>query len=105
MFVFHLCRVVLGTLDVDGVMARIPMRTIVEWRKYYEMSPFGDDWQQAATVAAASMNPHVHRPRNIEDFIPKFRKAGVDWTDPKEQERTVKMMDAYAAVHNARLNK
>ena len=39
------------------------------------MFPFGDDWQQAGTIAAAAMNPHVKRGRKVSDFIPAARPA------------------------------
>lgn len=61
-------------MDVDGLAERLPMRTLVEWIEYYKQHPFGDDWAQAATVAAATMNPHIKRSVAPDKFIPRIRR-------------------------------
>lgn len=101
MFWFHLARVVEHTLDVEGLMARTPQRVFVQWRKYYELCPFGDDWDQAAVVASASFNPHVRRARKVEDFKPKFKRSVTGLPTEADNKRIFDVMHAFAAAHNA----
>ena len=48
-----------------------------EWIAYYMVEPFGDDWEQAGTVAAAAANAMRGKEDEMvgpEDFIPKLDK-------------------------------
>jgi hypothetical protein len=43
-----------GRLKVNEVLQELSSREISEWMAFWENEPFGDEWRQAATVAAAS---------------------------------------------------
>lgn len=45
-----------GTVDVDGLLAGMPRRLFDEWLAYYQVEPWGDEWDQAGTIAAAAHN-------------------------------------------------
>lgn len=72
-FLFWLASRVEHTTDVDGLAERIPYPLLQEWRAYCALEPFGDDWQQAATIAAAAFNPHSKRPLKPDELIPRYR--------------------------------
>lgn len=52
------------------------------WHAYWQVEPFGAEWEQVAMVSAmldavyaATLNPNVekadrHKPRGLEDFLP-----------------------------------
>lgn len=61
------------TTDVDGLAERIPYALLQEWRAYHLIEPFGDDWQQTGTIAAAAMNPHTKKSLKPDDFIPRYK--------------------------------
>lgn len=82
-------------------MGQTPQRTLVRWRKYYELQPFGDDWQQAATVAAAAINPHTRRQRKTEDFIPKYMSQ-TDWSSAESVDRTTVNLNSFLHMYNSR---
>ena len=42
----------------------------MEWQAHYEETPWGDDWQQAATIAVATLSPWTKKKLNPQDFIP-----------------------------------
>lgn len=44
-----------------------------EWRAYHAVEPFGDDWQQTGTMAAAALNPHSKKSLKPTDFIPSYK--------------------------------
>lgn len=52
----------------------MPYAEFVEHIAYYNMAPWGDDWQQAATTAWASAAPHVKKPMKPDDFIPAVKR-------------------------------
>lgn len=51
-----LARTVAHTVDVFGMLDRMPAGTLELWKQAYRLAPWGDDWLQAATVAAAAHN-------------------------------------------------
>jgi hypothetical protein len=38
---------------------------------YYRLHPWGDDWQQAGTMAWASVAPHTKKRMTPRDFMPR----------------------------------
>lgn len=40
---------------------------------YYQMCPWGDDWDQASVNAWASVQPHIKRRMKPQDFKPKTK--------------------------------
>lgn len=59
---------------------RMDGREFMEWMAYYNLEPFGDDWQQAAKIAAASMQPWCKQTIDPNSLIPGRQK--------KRQQRT-----------------
>ena len=59
-------------MDVAALKRNTSSACFEGWRAYYRQCPFGDDWLQAGTIAAAAVNPHVKKAMKVEDFIPKF---------------------------------
>ena len=54
-------------------MQMIDSREFAEWKAYYLEERFGDDWQQAGTIAAAATNVMLGKgvtPTQPSDFIP-----------------------------------
>lgn len=43
------------------------------WRVEYCRNPWGDDWKQAGTIAAAALVPWSKRRIDPEDFIPRIK--------------------------------
>ncbi len=47
------------------------------WIAAHNIEPFGDDWQQAGTIAAATLLPHTKRggkELKPQDFIPTMKR-------------------------------
>lgn len=71
-------------------------REFAEWQQLYAMEPWGDDWLQAGTVAAATVNLWSKRKYKPEAFIPRA----------KEQQTAAEIeaaMMRWAAAYNAKL--
>lgn len=79
---------------------QIDAREFQEWQELYKIEPWGDDWQQAGTIAAASMasNPFSKRKYYPDSFIPKAK------TRKSPQEIEAHMMQ-WARMHNARIER
>lgn len=75
---------------------RITAREFQAWQEYYRQEPFGDDWQQAGTVAAAVVNVWAKRPVDPNRFIP--REKAVSRKNPKDIEAA---MMHWARLHNS----
>lgn len=45
------------------------------WLAYFELYPSGDDWEQTALLAWASIAPHSKHPPRISDFLPASMRA------------------------------
>jgi hypothetical protein len=41
---------------------------------YYQMAPWGDDWEQSATQSWAAVSPHVKRRMSPADFRPNRKR-------------------------------
>lgn len=67
-----------------------------EWQEYYRIEPFGDDWQQAGTIAAASVNVWSKRKVKPDHFIPRTKTRKTD-------EEIEAQMNQWARAYNARL--
>ena len=52
----------------------MPHAEFIQHVAYHRIEPWGDDWQQAGTMAWASVAPHVKRRMRPRDFIPDSRK-------------------------------
>jgi len=89
----HLARTVEHTTDVDGMLECMTPEQFDEWHRLYLDEPWGDDWQQAGTIAAAFHNEILGALQSIqtaagdkpeklkekdfdkpEDYIPRVRK-------------------------------
>ena len=69
-----------------------------EWQQLYGIEPWGDDWQQAGTVAATQVNLWSKRKYKPEAFIPRAK-----------QQKTAAQMESemmqWARLYNSRLEK
>lgn len=83
---------------MQELQRRMTAREFQEWQEYYKQEPFGDDWMQAAIIAATQVNLWSKRKVKPEQFIPRSRVRH----DPKALE--AKLMH-YAACHNAAVEK
>lgn len=63
----------------------------------YRIEPWGDDWMQAGTIAAASVAPWTKKKITPEHFIPKARV-------PKTAAEIERQMNQWARMHNARID-
>jgi hypothetical protein len=63
---------------------------------YFRVEPWGQDWLQAATVAASAINPHIKRSIPVRDFIPKYIEE-VD-QDEDSEERFNAMVNSLASL-------
>lgn len=66
---------------------------------YYNLDPWGDDWQQAALIASLTTYGPLKKPIKAEDFIPGRRR--------KKQQTPAEMLNVFkacAAAHNAMLD-
>ena len=66
-----------------------------EWIEYYKQEPFGDDWQQASTIAWASAQPWSRQKIKPESFIPRYHKPR------QSRDEVVEKLKAFANRHNA----
>ena len=95
----HLARTVTHS-TVEECMRRMSAREFQYWAAEYKLRPWGDDWLQAGTIAAASVAPWTKRRVKAEQFIPTPRSSGR--RDPREIEI---QMRSWAAQHNARFER
>ena len=42
--------------DVDGLLEAMTPEQMSGWMAYHQIEPFGDEWQQAGTIAAVTFN-------------------------------------------------
>lgn len=56
------------------MLASIEPEQFEEWRAMYQLEPWGDDWEQAGTVAAAVWNAsgNTQEARSASEFIPSI---------------------------------
>jgi hypothetical protein len=62
-------------LDVESVLAELSAAQLAEWQAYYQLEPFGGQWQQTALLASlianANRDPEQKpEPFTVEDFLP-----------------------------------
>lgn len=86
-FAFRLA-LALGQPNPDRMLEEMPARILSEWQTYASLEPFGEeraDWR-AAMLASTMANIHARKkgkpPYKIEDFMPKFDRAGKVSTVP-----------------------
>jgi hypothetical protein len=80
-------------------MLEIGSREFQYWQEYYKQEPFGDDWDQAAMLAAVGVNKWSKRKVKMEQFKPFFKSMAK--RDP--QELKVQLMQ-WVLSHNARVD-
>lgn len=56
---------------VRMLQKRIDAQEFAEWQAEYNLEPWGDDWQQAAMQAAASMQPWTKSSIDRDSLIPR----------------------------------
>lgn len=65
------------TTDVDAMLAAMTPEQFDEWIAYAQTDPWGDDWEQAGSVAAAAHNAGVWSkaaagaPTEVDEFLTK----------------------------------
>ena len=87
-FAFHLARTVARTVDVDGMLEGMDPGMFSQWLEYYQLQPWGDDWEQAAVISSTVRNgirealySHANETMKKEDycsaddFVPRRKKA------------------------------
>ena len=52
----------------------MPYPEFIQQIAYYRLHPWGDDWQQAGTMAWASIAATCKRPGKPDDYIPKVKR-------------------------------
>lgn len=80
----------IGTVDVDGMLARMPSRLFDEWKAYSTLDPFGTNstFYAAAQIAAAIYNTNRRkgsRAISPREIVPDFVKSAKDRHIPKRQ--------------------
>jgi hypothetical protein len=60
-----------GGRTVAEAKQAMPYAEFVRHLAYYQMAPWGDDWEQSATQSWAAVSPHVKRKVTPADFRPK----------------------------------
>jgi hypothetical protein len=68
-----------------------------EWVEYYKQEPFGDDWQQASTVAWAAAQPWSKKKLEPDSFIPRRYKPR------QSREEITAKLSQFAKTHNAKV--
>lgn len=68
-----------------------PQIVLEMFKAAYRFEPFGDDWDQAGTLASAVLAPHSKRPPQPKDFIPNFKKPKLQTVDEMWEELTAGM--------------
>src|SRR5688500_19352358 len=53
----------------DLMLASMTAEHWHKWQKFFQTEPFGDEWRQTATTAAASQ--HTKKRIKVEDFMPQ----------------------------------
>lgn len=84
------------------MLDRIDPAVFDEWYAMYLVEPWGDEWQQAGAVAAASMNGPIGAMGGEmkfapKDFIPPYRTA----SEREALERRDAALQAYAENQDA----
>lgn len=58
--------------DVDAMLARLPAGTVDRWMKYYELEPWGDDWERTSMLISTMVNTLVSMaPRGENEPAPE----------------------------------
>ena len=56
MFAHHLARTVAHTIDVEGMLDSMTVEQLRAWWQCYRQEPWGNDWEQAGTIASTVHN-------------------------------------------------
>jgi hypothetical protein len=81
----------MGTVDVDGLAERMPMDLVREWRHFYDLEPWGDDWRRSGRMVAllgaalgGKCGPDFER-----KFLPTYRE---EEPEPVRQQTEAEMI-------------
>lgn len=88
------------------MLERLDPQKFLEWQAEYELEPWGDDWQQAGTIAAVVENtvaplvaafaggemPKLRRPRDYYRRKKKKRDDGPRYLTAEESLRRQRML-------------
>lgn len=100
-FAFRLAKE-LGEVDVDAMLASIPLRLFNEWIEYAQLEPFGEERAdlRAAIVACVTANAwrgKTGRRFQPKDFMPQFSQT----RRPRQTaEQMDKVMREFAAAYD-----
>lgn len=76
----------------------ISAREFQEWQEYYKQEPFGDDWEQAGTIAATNVNLWSKRKVTPRQFQP-----GGQVKRKKTPQQIEAELTHFARLHNAKV--
>lgn len=77
-------------LDVDAMLADVGREQFNEWIALYRLEPWGDDWMQTGTIAAAihNMAGKVNKESVVaSDFVPNVDRIPEGLTDQQMREK------------------
>lgn len=60
------------------MLARMTARQLEEWKAFWELEPFGDEWRQTGVLAAAVTQPYTKKPIEPETFMPATRGMAIN---------------------------
>lgn len=83
---------------VKQLQQEIDSAEFAEWIAYSNIEPFGDDWEQAGTIAAAGQQVWTKRKMTPEQFIPRVKTT-------KTVEEIQRELAQFAAMHNAKIER
>lgn len=75
----------------------VSRREFLEWWAEYLLEPWGDDWQQASTIAAEIANSHGGHPVRLDHYIP--RKIGPKPSGPSIEDQ-IAILDSFVKDKN-----
>lgn len=89
---------------MDGLLAELPAGALDEWWEYYQIQPWGDDWERTSVVAAQLTNCIVAmasawgkkqvEPIEMDAFVP-WRKAAEHQADMTEQLAAIDRLEVF----------
>jgi hypothetical protein len=68
-------------------------REFAEWFEYYKIEPFGDDWLQASTIAAAQVGVWSKQKIKADAFIPRAKQRD-------DKAAIIAKLNRFAQMHN-----
>lgn len=71
-------------------------REFGEWKAYFALEPWGDDWNQTRAIAAATIAPYSKRRIDLEKYFPNASSR-------QTSSEIDQALMAFANRHNARV--